>query len=328
MASQTEKKINAFDTSTDLHNHGVNRVQEHGSKIFLIFLTLWNVWIFGDLKKAKRELFSPDERYIGVQEVLFFTLGCIFSEGLVVVLRYIIDKRLEKMIDMSKTNMGEAFRARKERVINYLYGSLYHALFFVAMFFSMRGTLFMPKALGGTSDLEVQYKSYPVDAPDVLKAFLMFAMGHSTKKLIKATIYERERKDFMQNVMHHYITSSLIGYSFVTKHFLSGLPILLLHSSTDSISYITRLFKELKHFRGTALYIAYTFFLGSWTYARIISYHVDVYYPLFFALIRLSKEYFYISLYLLFCCTALSFLNVLWFMQIVRSLVVYLRKRR
>lgn len=327
MTPKAENPTKSISAHKGIHDHLINKVQEHGSLLILVFLLMWNILIFGDIKRAKKNLFDPDEEYITYMNVVFFLFGGILYNCIVILIRYFLSDRLDDLIDNSKINKNESYEIRKERIIGYIQGVVYHGLYFTSLFIGLRGTEFMPRAFGGESDVAAQYQRYPINVPGYLKAFYMFSMGYSTLKLIKVLIYGRHNKDFMQNIMHHYITISLIGYSFLTKHFISGFPVLLLHASTDSVAYMTRLFRELKHLKGFPLYIVYSLFLASWIYSRIVSYHVEVYWPYAIVLIRLSHEYFYISLYILFCCTALSFLNFLWLLQILRALVLRMFKK-
>lgn len=319
IVSPTSKKPNS--------NVKINTLQEKGSIAFLVLLLVWNVWIFEDLKRVKAALFAPNESYFTLKDALFFIIGAITSYLLTLILHFLFYDRLDSVVDMTKAQRFESFDERKHRIIEYIQGMLYHSTFFAAMFMALRDTQFMPRVLGGSGNVAKQYEIYPLGVSDDLKGFYMFAMGHSAYKLIKSLLFEKHKTDFIQNILHHYITVSLIGYSFVTKHFISGLPILILHSSTDGAAYLTRLCRELIGLNKSALYFAYALFLGSWVYSRIFAYSYDVYWPTACALIVLARQYFYISYYLLFCLSALSFLNIFWLIKIVNSLAIHLTKK-
>lgn len=212
MTTKVDAATKSISANKGIHDHIINKVQEYGSLLILIFLLLWNILIFDDIKRAKKNLFDPNEEYITYMNIFFFLLGGILYNSIVTTIRYFISSRLDYLIDNTKVNKNESYENRKERIIGYMQGTVYHGLFFSSLFIGLRNTEFMPRAFGGESDLAAQYQRYPRNAPGYLKAFYMFSMGYSAFKLIKVLIYDRHTKDYMQNIipLYHNVAHRLL----------------------------------------------------------------------------------------------------------------------
>lgn len=309
-------------------NYLIKKIQENGSRIILLFLLIWNIFIFTDVKNSIRNFYQQKEAIIDEIGLLCFIAGFLFCIVINKSSRYLFKKHLNVFISNSLKGNNGAYNKNEELLLYYLEGFVYHLSFFVILFYHMKGSEYMPRAFGGTYDLKTQYQDYPQNISNQLKNMYFIAIGHSSEKLIRNLLFDRHKNDFMPLLMHHYITVSLIAYSYFSKHFIPGLPILLLHSSTDILLYPMKFYRDFVGYKSITLYICYFSFFAVWVYSRLFAYHFEVYCPLSLVLLKLSKEYFFLSLYLLFCCTALSFLNILWFAQIIKSLLNFISRRR
>lgn len=309
-------------------NHMFTALDERGFRILFLLILPFNILSIRDLARAKANLYTKEEPYITAWDVLIIVISAVLCQLVFEVLRVLLDKPLNERMIYSKEHALETFEQKKIRMTEYFQGMIYHSVYFTVLFINLKDSPYLPRAFGGESDITAQYREYPVSIPAHLRLLYLFPIGYSGLKLIKLVFREQKRLDYWQYLLHHHITISLIVYSFLSKHHMAGLPVIILHASTDCLAYTTRSFKEIRGLHMSPFYLSYFSFFLMWVYARVYAYPTEVFWPSAKMFTRFMGEYFFLASLILFCLFALLILDLFWLLLIVKKMIVHTRIKK
>ncbi|EGW03394.1 LAG1 longevity assurance-like 4 protein [Cricetulus griseus] len=135
--------------------------------------------------------------------------------------------------------------------------------------------------------------------------------------------FDIKRKDFKEQVVHHFVAMGLIAFSYSSNLLRIGSVVLMVHDSSDYLLEACKMF-NYTHFRRVSNTLFIIFSLVFF-YTRLICFPTQVIYSTLFDSIKNSGPffgYYYFNMLLL----VLLILNVYWFCLIMRMIFGFLRK--
>ena len=136
-----------------------------------------------------------------------------------------------------------------------LWYSVWHTLsFLVNLWILLNSAWFKPLFLYlDYEQLYRDYESHELEPP--VRLFYLVSLGFWTSCLLFLGI-ETIRKDALQMLIHHIVTVTLIGVSFLSNYHRFGLVVLILHDVVDIFLYIAKCFTYKKIRLGSDVFFA------------------------------------------------------------------------
>jgi len=111
--------------------------------------------------------------------------------------------------------------------------------------------------------------------------FYVFKLSYHLYELGYTIMFDRNRHDFPEYVLHHFLTFTLIYFSYVVNYLPVGAAVMILHDVTD---FTVSIFKMLVDITPAYCEVsAYILMVTSWVYFRLW------YFP-FFVIARIYEE--------------------------------------
>lgn len=107
-----------------------------------------------------------------------------------------------------------------------------------------------------------------------MDSFYIFKLSYHCYELIYTIIFDRKRADFPEYMLHHFLTFTLILFSYVVNYLPVGAAVMVLHDVTDLTASIFKLVVDI-----TPIYYqvgAYIVMLATWLYFRLWYFPVHV----------------------------------------------------
>ena len=309
----------------------LNSAMEIASRCFLVCLLAFLLSIVGDLldliKKFHSMGFSSN-----VEDFLWVAPGYLHSLTVYYICTTYLSKYVKPIISESKMRSNESEASQLWRYGNLLFGIYYYIFSYGTLLYLVWGTDYCPKLYGGTLDLGNTIRIWPYEAPYVLRVFYMLTLGHHSERLVKEIVHHKQ-KAFWTLFFHHLLTMLLLILSFFSKHYQYGVVILLIHDFTDIWLNFSRLFREMREPYYKIALITFGVCVLSWIHSRLYLFIKEVFIDGFvYSLLRLPKmisEHMPVHWFFLFALLLLLFLNVFWFMQMIKIIyIVYVKRNK
>jgi TLC domain len=227
-------------------------------------------------------------------------------------------KRLAKMpclFSLVSHGLDDGVRRKLHETMWY---SVWHTLSFAAnLYMLLNSSWFKPIVFNMDFDLfYVDLNSQEFEPYG--RFFYISSLGFWTSCMLFLGI-ETIRKDFMQLVIHHILTVSLIVISFMYNFHRFGLLVLLLHDVVDVFLYTAKSLNYKKYQKSAD--IAFVIFAVLFLIARLVLYPIYCIVPSFYAMCRsFQGTDLIIPLMLPIMLTGLYGLQVLWWLLIWRMI--------
>ncbi|CAL9059378.1 unnamed protein product [Musa banksii] len=118
-------------------------------------------------------------------------------------------------------------------------------------------------------DTKEYFKGWPnQEMKSSLKLFYMCQCGFYVYSIAALIAWETRRKDFSIMMSHHVVTSTLIGFSYITRFFRIGTVMLALHDTSDVFLEAAKLFKYSE--KEMAASLCFGLFALSWLILRLV----------------------------------------------------------
>lgn len=127
---------------------------------------------------------------------------------------------------------------------------------------------FMDVRVGGKTEHPYFFKNFPCQKlPKYLDDFYVFKLSYHLYELGYTLVKQRSRPDFPEYVLHHFMTWSLIFFSYSLNKIPIGAAVMILHDITDLTTTIFKLTVDITPILIQAL--SYGTLLVTWVYFRL-----------------------------------------------------------
>lgn len=181
---------------------------------------------------------------------------------------------------------------------------------------------FLDTRIGGSSSHPLYFYNHPCQKlPYYLDDFYVFKMAYHFYELLHTIILDRKRSDFIEYLLHHFLTFTLILFSYSVNYLPIGAAVMVLHDVTDLGASIFKLVIDV-----TPAFVqvgGYLIMLISWIYFRLW------YFPIF-VIGRIGEEFFnwhgsainvnFMVMLTTFLCF-LFVMHIFWFYIMIKGLM-------
>jgi ceramide synthetase len=81
-----------------------------------------------------------------------------------------------------------------------------------------------------------------------MDSFYIFKMSYHCFELMNTIMFDMKRPDFPEYMLHHFLTFTLILFSYVVNYLPVGAAVMILHDVTDLTTTIFKLFCDVTPF--------------------------------------------------------------------------------
>jgi len=170
---------------------------------------------------------------------------------------------------------------------------------------------FLDTWIGGRTKHPLYFYNHPCQkVPLRLDDFYVFKLSYHCYELLHTLILDRKRTDFLEYALHHFLTFSLILFSYVLNYLPVGASVMILHDMTDLGASIFKLTIDVTPF--FIQMCGYSTMLVSWIYFRLWFFPMKV----IGRIIEESQNWHGSAINLNFIAMLTCFLIILFFMHI------------
>ena len=97
----------------------------------------------------------------------------------------------------------------------------------------MKDVYYLPPSLLGHGNMKLVYKDYPLHMwPNNMKYYYLGTMGYHVYGFIHHAL-EKKRNDFIEMLLHHFVTIFLYEFSYLCNFTVGGSIIMFMHDIAD-----------------------------------------------------------------------------------------------
>ena len=127
---------------------------------------------------------------------------------------------------------------------------------------------FLDVRIGGKTEHPLFFHNHPYQVlPSNLDNFYILKLSYHCYELLHTMIFDRKRGDFPEYMLHHFLTFTLILFSYVVNYLPVGAAVMILHDVTDLTVSLYKITSDI-----TPMAIegsAYLLMVISWVYVRL-----------------------------------------------------------
>lgn len=271
------------------------------------------------------------EGYPQLSEIVSTSLPAFLALTLLQVLMRFVLRPVGRALIPRKAHWGVAvYDAKIDRFTAAVYKAGYHTLMGYWGFAVLKGVPWTPAALGGQGQIRESWEgAYPYQPifPEVTKYYLV-ALGYQLSEAFTHVLYERERPDFYTMLLHHVVSTSLVGFSYALNFIRIGSLILFLHTVSDVFIYLCKAFVDTSAKKFCNL--CYVFLVLSFGWLRLVVFPTQIIHSTWVDSLPKVGQHFDMGAYSTWCffnfmLLILFFLHVYWFCLIVKTGMVMIK---
>lgn len=224
------------------------------NKIFYGCLILTGIGLFFlviGISEFRRKLIELEPNYefskfsdfkICIPFMIFFLVLKHFA---LEFLKKVCEKVMKKNYRFPKTERDEALGKRYRVILPmHAYKGTMYFIFTVAGYIILKDLDYFPKTLLGHGYLPNMFKDgYPqsmyLKKPPLFDLYYLCCLAYFSSDFIFLVLNDKQT-DFINMLLHHICTISLIVFSYLTNYSNVGSIVLLLHNETDILVHLTR----------------------------------------------------------------------------------------
>jgi len=177
----------------------------------------------------------------------------------------------------------------------------------------LRHREWVPPILGGTgSTQKCNYENYPwFEVDEDLRNYYMIQFAYHSHSLIyQFTLIKRG--DFLEMLLHHVVTISLISFSYLNNYMQYGTLVLLVHDIPDIFTYLIKIAVDTQHRMLNV--VCFYLLVFSWGIGRLFIFPFVLIYSTIFEASPHVYGYTFFNLFLL----SLLCLHIYWYYLFVK----------
>ncbi len=134
---------------------------------------------------------------------------------------------------------------------------------------------FLDSRVGGRTEHPLYFYNHPCQKlPKHIDSFYIFKLAYHCYELISTIMFDMKRPDFPEYMLHHFLTFTLILFSYVVNYLPVGAAVMILHDVTDLTTTIFKLFCDVAPTKIQLVF--YLLMLTTWVYFRLWFFPIHV----------------------------------------------------
>lgn len=214
---------------------------------------------------------------------------------------------------------------RVTRCCDYVFKCSYYCAMAVWGFALLRHQPWTPPALGGSGATRFCWTdNFPFQSvPQDIRRFYLTAAGYHFSEVV-LLLLEKKAPDFWEMLLHHTLSCTLVGFSYILNYIRLGSLILLLHGLTDICLYLSKAVIDTPYDR--VKWVSLVLLVVSYAGLRIYVFPTQFMYS---AWVESTQEAGFDQLkgwgFLNFAMCLLFFVHVFWF-GLILKIILYFRR--
>lgn len=145
----------------------------------------------------------------------------------------------------------------------------------IMLFWVLKNSNFLQKNLLGDHENIAYFKNYPCQKiPNFMDDLYIIKLSYHLYEQMYTLIFQRERRDFPEIMLHHFLTLVLILFSYSVNFMPMGAVVMLIHDVTDLVVSVFKLCVDIcSH---TVQFCVYGVMFVSWIYFRLYIFPVYI----------------------------------------------------
>eukprot|EP00444_Apocalathium_aciculiferum_P049109 CAMPEP_0183508500 /NCGR_PEP_ID=MMETSP0371-20130417/8897_1 /TAXON_ID=268820 /ORGANISM="Peridinium aciculiferum, Strain PAER-2" /LENGTH=360 /DNA_ID=CAMNT_0025704881 /DNA_START=109 /DNA_END=1189 /DNA_ORIENTATION=- len=287
-------------------------------QLLCLVALVWAVVVGRDLRKEvlSRQLRNPEKypQFSDFWTALGSFVGMLIAQ---LLFRPVFSAVARAMIPKKARWSYPVWGAKVERCCDSVFKCCYYAAMTVWCFSILQGQPWMPWVLGGSGSTRFCWTDgYPFqqNSPE-LRRFYLTAVGFHLSE-VAFLLLEVRKPDFWEMMLHHTVSCTLVGYSYLLNYVRLGSLVLLLHGATDVFIYFSKVMVDTPHTR----LIVWSYFglIAAYAWFRIYVFPVFIMRSAWIEGVQETGGEVYGWGYLNFALCVLLLLHMYWFGLIIK----------
>ena len=132
-----------------------------------------------------------------------------------------------------------------KKLAQHIFKGTYYILITLFAYYVHKDLDYFPKTLGGSGQLKNMFlpgypKSFLFTKPKYFDLHYLICLSYAISDLLYLLFIYEKQTDFINMLLHHICTISLIIFSFLTNYSNIGSMVLIIHNATDVLVHMTR----------------------------------------------------------------------------------------
>ncbi|CAG9335704.1 unnamed protein product [Blepharisma stoltei] len=249
-----------------LHYVGKSKMQLLFFLMFMLIFPFLGVFLreIGRIIES-RKLENPSYPYPEYSDFLLALTTCglllLIMHTFKISLRGVARSAISKRYPVSQRN------DRADRLLDRLFKGIYFMFSFGFGYYIAKDLDFFPPALGGKGSANYMFDGYPYqEKQPLLREYLMIQLGYHLKSLV-IHLWSKPRNDFMEMLLHHFMTVFLISLAYMMNYVNMSILVLYTHDFADIFGCFVQTFVDTDRVYCTLT--SYILLLITWFYTRI-----------------------------------------------------------
>lgn len=201
---------------------------------------------------------------------------CLYIVPLISLCKYVVKVCTRDYFYSRLKNMywGETLDLKMAKCAKSVFKIFYFTFITAFGFYVFSDTAYQSPLMFGSGDFRLMGSDWPYNIPPRgLKVYYMIGLSYHIEDIIHHLVAPAQN-DFFEMLLHHYITILLVGGSYLTSIWNSGINVMVQMDNGDIFVGVLRAFLSIAP--TSLIFTAYLGLLASWLYFRVFVFSYEI----------------------------------------------------